>query len=683
MFEVTQDEQKLGALFRLAIRSGAAEAVTLHIRRGEPVNGRDGAGLTPLMLAAVHDRLDVCIRLLDAGANPAVVNPDGYTAVELAVELGHATLAVALSRLVSPQPGPIVVEPTVDEEPALPVDELASPVAADITAAPAPNDVAEEMNGWVADDAVATPSHDVDCAISAQDAQRAMSTHRRISDEADWSDIVLDLPEIRLGPTSTSHGDMLAVEELLADGLSDGFVCATDLFAALDADCGHEIERAQAIVQGVLDDAGILVTPFALAGRSYAFVDPEELNDIVEFLYTEMYDPSESIASFSARARRIELIKREDEERIGRRMDSSLGLLTRALVSLSREEWELVFPGGVVADAEDVTTEEGEDGEASTERTSEIDESEDEQRIDFGAYAALVRSGMAEYGREAMVPRPRPWELSRLLALVPGIEAVTGSAVLDSIAAYEKVRDHLVTANLRLAMSVAYGYRYRGLPLEDLVQDANLGLMRAAEMFDFRRGYKFSTYATSWIRQSVMRSLADTVRPIRVPVHMVEKINAVNRARRELEHGREHAVSVEEIAERVSMSSEAVRRVMRADREVLSLEECGQDDHPGTPDPLGMADPGADPYGFVSRQSLSSLIQRMLGDCKENERNVLVLRFGLDGRDDMTLEEVGKKLELTRERIRQIEAKALLRFRHASRLDLLLPFVGATSLSDY
>lgn len=290
---------------------------------------------------------------------------------------------------------------------------------------------------------------------------------------------------------------------------------------------------------------------------------------------------------------------------------------------------------------------------------------------------------MPEYGRETLVPRPRPPELSRLLGLVSDMEPDTANAVVSSIEAYEKARDQLVTANLRLAMSVAYGYRYRGLPLEDLIQDANLGLMRAAEKFDFRRGYKFSTYATNWIRQSVLRALADTLRLIRVPVHMVEKFNAMHRARRELEYGRERAVTIDEIAQRLSMSPEAVRRIVGWDSEVLSLEECGHDGQPGTPDPLSIVDADADPYGVASRQSLSRLIERMLGDCKEKERDVLVQRYGLDGMDGMTLEEVGKKLDVTRERIRQIEAKALTRLRHPTRRDELLRFAGAASLADY
>lgn len=684
MLAVVPPEKKLGALFRLAIRSGAADAVALHIRRGEPINGRDGDGLTPLMLAAVHDRLDVCIRLLEAGADATLTNMDGFTAGDMAVELGHAAVADLLSSHASSQSGLASDAEPIPEALVPQIIALVPSVVPDSSTGPAIVDALEDdLNGWVADETVEAPRHDAECEAAAQEAQRAMSTHRRVSDEADWSDVDIDLPEVLVQAPSISHGQLAAVEALIASGLDSGFVNPINLWSVADADCGHDIERAHEVLLRVFDDVGILVEPFAPDGATHGSVDAGELNELLEFVVTELPVPPESAAAYGAQARKVELIKREDEERLGRRMDSSLGGLTRALASLSEAGWQLAFSADAPADACDVPAEEDDDSELSAEQPIGDDIADGDEQIDFGAYVALVRSGMPEYGREMLVPRPRPSELSRLLGLVSDMEPDTANAVVSSIEAYEKARDQLVTANLRLAMSVAYGYRYRGLPLEDLIQDANLGLMRAAEKFDFRRGFKFSTYATNWIRQSVTRALADTLRLIRVPVHMVEKFNAVHRARRELEYGRERAVAIDEIAERLSMPPEAVRRIVSWDREVLSLEECGQDGQPGTPDPLSIVDPDADPYGVVSRQSLSRLIERMLGDCKGKERDVLVQRYGLDGLDGMTLEEVGKKLDVTRERIRQIEAKALTRFRHVTRRDELLPFAGASSLSDY
>jgi RNA polymerase primary sigma factor len=706
-------ERKLGALFRLAIRSGASDAVGLHIRRGEPINGRDSTGLTPLMLAAVHGQLDVGTRLLDAGADPSLLSPDGRTAGALAAEQGHSALAEllalrasSLSRVAAEQ-DPICEMPAAGNEDLEPVrSSAAAPitvVAANILPAEpvsmpersedgegesgwdAADDSLEAMNGWVADEAIVAPRHDAECVSSALNAQRVMSTHRRVNDETDWSDVELDLPEVRVQVAAVSLGEMPAVEQLIVNGLDAGFVGADEIWRALDADCGLQIERAHLALQRVLDDLAILSGPWAAMAHAGVIAEPDALSDAIDALRADLPEPAESSVAYAVEVRKGELIKREDEERIGQYMDSALGTLTRALASLPEAQWQRAFsstapsftPAEEKADDIETALDDALDG------TQDEDTHEDGTRIDFGAYVALVRDGMPAYGREAMVPRPKAAELSRLLALAPGMTADVGHAVVGSIAAYEKARDHLISANLRLAMSVAYGHRNRELPLEDLIQEANLGLMRAAEKFDFRRGFKFSTYATHWIRQSVTRGLADTGRLIRIPVHMVEKINVVSRARRDLEARREGPVGIDEIAERSSLSLEEVRRILRLDRKVIALEECVEAGAAGTPEPLDIADPEADPYFIASRQSLARMVERMLAECKEKERDVMVLRFGLSGLDSMTLEEVGKQLDVTRERIRQIESKALTRFRHASRRDQLLPFVGATSLADY
>jgi RNA polymerase primary sigma factor len=289
---------------------------------------------------------------------------------------------------------------------------------------------------------------------------------------------------------------------------------------------------------------------------------------------------------------------------------------------------------------------------------------------------------MAEYGREAAVPRPRPEELTRLLGLSDAMSSTRAGGIVDSICAYEKARDQLILANLRLAVHTAYHYRGRGLPLEDLIQEGNLGLMRAAEKFDFRRGFKFSTYATAWVRQSITRSLADTVRLIRVPVHMVEKINLVQRTRRELGRGLERDASIDEIAAQLSLSADAVRRIVRSDRQVYFLDDCGTESAPDTPDPFSIIDPSAEPLQAAVDRSLSIAIGRMLAEFKARERDVLTLRFGLGGLDAMTLEEVGQAFNVTRERIRQIEAKAIGKLRRSSRTEVLLPYVDVAPTQE-
>ncbi len=346
---------------------------------------------------------------------------------------------------------------------------------------------------------------------------------------------------------------------------------------------------------------------------------------------------------------------------------------------------------GAAAKGESVDEEEPDDAAlAAQEDEEEDDQREAEEHAETGISTDLVRAYLKEIGRVALLNAAQEVELAKrieagLFAEEKLRQADTGQTrkpaaklrrELEWIAADGKrAKDHLLEANLRLVVSVAKRYTGRGMQFLDLIQEGNLGLVRAVEKFDYTKGYKFSTYATWWIRQAITRAMADQARTIRIPVHMVEQINKVTRVQRQLLQSLGREPTPEELATEVDMEPEKVVEILGYARDPVSLETpIGEEEDSRLGDFIEDADaPIASEV--VSFGLLQEQLQEVLKTLPEREATVVALRYGLTDGLPRTLDDIGQQFGLTRERIRQIEARTMSKLRHPSRSQALRDYL--------
>ncbi len=304
-----------------------------------------------------------------------------------------------------------------------------------------------------------------------------------------------------------------------------------------------------------------------------------------------------------------------------------------------------------------------------------------------------VKMYLREIGRVSLISGPQ--EVSLAKRIEAGVQAEERLAELNAsgeihdldpatrMGLRRKVRDgehakaDLTQANLRLVVSIAKRYLGRGLPMLDLIQEGNLGLMRAVEKFDYTKGFKFSTYATWWIRQAITRAIADQARTIRIPVHMVESMNKVHRLQRQLNQELERDPTVEELADKADLTVPKIREILRISQDPLSLDSpVGEEDDSFLGDFIEDQQV-AMPADVATARSLSEQITEALDELSMREQEVVRMRFGLDGDQPHTLEEVGQRFGVTRERIRQIESKTLAKLRHPHRRQKLEDYLNS------
>ncbi|AND70620.1 hypothetical protein ATSB10_31660 [Dyella thiooxydans] len=693
-------------LFRMALTHGDTEGAATHLESGRPVDCRDSIGRTPLMIAAQKGYLDLCALLLQRGADIHAKDNSGNTALTIAQAADRPDIAELLlaagGNAATDTPGHKTHEIRL---------ELAASGEGSASESSADDD--SSLGDWETEDPVEAPGNDADCLTEATILQAQIGTHEAVDLDGDWLDVEVDLPASLRDRRRTrllDPAERALLEGLLSDAIDYGIVPATRLAryayateSELDPDFPDHLMRLLGELGAVIDDDD----------EEWLIPDeerdvPEEYSETLEDAFVYLEDMSarlnDPLTRFVADIRSKGLFTRDDEQRVGSAVETALG---RALDTIATS------PTGTAAAIEVGTsiltgqrapsglTRLVDEGPGTEDNDEDDGATEDDIGDDAGAHVSAESSRIHAFAERVELLResassstasaPLTGDIrSHLAALEPTpafIRLVAehlrdqGDHDCDLSAPLEAIRrlySQMADANYRLVISIAKKYMGTGIPLIDLIQEGNLGLLRAVEKFDYRRGFKFSTYATWWIRQAITRAIADSGFMIRVPVHMREKINKVNAVRRILDAAGVEDPSYEEIASRTGMDEGEVRKA-------LSVPEvCCWDEAPEIlAHVLEVKDDEerqADTLAIVA--NLRSTLQDALETLKEREAQVLVYRFGLDGGECRTLEEVGQYFGVTRERIRQLESKGLARLRRPSTAGMLHPFIGESTPSN-
>lgn len=671
----------LNPTLRMAALAGVDTVVELHISRGEDLNARDGGGLTPLMLAASKNRASVCSLLVAGGADPALCDPAGRDALTIALSAGADGAAEVLLSFGSKQKRPAEEHAPL----AVPPPEWMGAVSFD-----------EEweyggFGDWEVDEEKPPPEGDSSIADAAALIHRSISRHLPVDTAEDWADFFVLLPHVAVKPkTETDSSD--EVRSLLLRAVREGAVPEERVLRVCHL--GEEDDDArERVVRALLTEAGIEPDERAEDGDEPFMATPSDEEDAAVsalVAHAEDLDPwrCDPARCYAREIRVGQLLTAEEEVLLGKEMEEGASLASKALAGWRAGLDQLELVGNAVASGlmnattyvisavEEPARNEGE----------KADDEDDEEEVSLGSSSnGEFLSGLAKV---SSLRKAGPGGMAALEAVISKLRlapsfllGLSGIANGDpeagafrlAVGRYAKAREAMTVCNLRMVYSVVKRYQGLGLPFDDLVQEGNIGLMKAVERYDWRRGFKFSTYATWWIRQSAARAVADAGRTIRLPAHLNEKLYVLRRAIEAYETRNGKSPSDRVLAELVSMPLGRVSMLRARMEEPRRLHETDAD---GIPFEDRLSDePESRPEAFAERVALIETLGRVMSDLDERAAEILTLRYGLDGGDSRTLEETGDLFGVTRERVRQIESKALGKLAHPSRCEPLSHFL--------
>ncbi len=673
----------LKPLVRLAISQGNTELVRAYLENGGSADARDQRGRSALYLAATRGSLELCRLLIEHGARTDCVDPEGTTLICSVETAGHADVAAYLRTLSA------AVESLAQVS--APPSKVDSPV--------------DEVWGWEAEEQDSVPEDDLALRSVLAEATTVVAAYRIWDDDEDWSELDVELPDFgdlrsRKAVLDDDSRDRLA--NIVNDASNHGAVPLAQLNElARDMPGGQEAELVSRLIQlvgdmgSVVDESGDGWWP-GPGDVDVSDIDDEMLGEAEQYLADLASRRNDPARHFLKSLSRSELLGIDGEQRLGRELAESLMDASRALLGSDAAIQSLSSLGEAVAAGQlrvgMVSRCGGQDGSvgasASGGITLDLERGidalvSDEDAIE-GSHSQIDESAVREF-LEALDKVKQAWVSSKgeewccesadgLKLTIGGINWISRDLlehgmeeplVAASIRRFEVLRATMAEANLRLVSSIARKFLWSNLAGMDLVQEGCIGLLRAVEKFDYTKGFRFSTYATWWIRQGITRAIADQARMIRLPVHMIERIRKLETTARADGFDSPAEMDAGLLADRAGMSIRDVQKALRAEVEPKMIDQeidldretywCSVDDAEG-------------PEELACRADLRRLVMEAVGELKDKQRRVLVERFGLNDGTERTLEEVGVIHGVTRERIRQIEAKALKTLQHPGRL---------------
>jgi RNA polymerase primary sigma factor len=817
---------RLNQLLKMAVIAGVESAVRLHVRRGDDLDARDEKGFTPLMLAAAKNRGGICRILLEGGANPDLVDSSGRDALAISQICGafKACTILKVAFAATAQEYPDIEGPTAKESGVFPkpVDDEGSFKTVNVgetsqeqsTEKPenqpgAPSETAEDtvalpptcdllldfsedgsvfpdFSAWEVEEDEPPPEEDKTLAMAAAILHRAISRHEPVDTAEDWGDFDVFLPDQAISLLRADDEEGRAgLSNFFLRALREGSVPETALWAQCNEADGSPKEESEALLRLVLNDLGAetderLESEETHPAQDATAEEDELLSEVFAFVDNLLSNTDDPLRLYLRDFRRVELLTREGEIEIAKRIEEGLRHLVQAISScpltvqqildmatqIEKDELgidelidgfvEIETEPAVPGEAEDGVTEEDDEDANAKRAAANLAQIKAEALTQFEfirkaykvAQAAQVKYGLGSpqhmkaqgevtellvafrfsvrqvdrlceqirnaveevrsHERKIMefcvtrsgMPRPHfiktfPCNEANLGWLEEEISAKkaygsTLSKVQDQVRIHQealiamqervglpikylkdinkqmstgeakarRAKREMIEANLRLVISIAKKYTNRGLQFLDLIQEGNIGLMKAVDRFEYRRGYKFSTYATWWIRQAITRSIADQARTIRIPVHLVGTINKMDRISRQILNETGIEPDPATLALKMEMPEDKVHKILKIAKEPISMETPIGDDEESLLGDLLEDTEGSDPFDSVAHASLRKVLEGMVANLKPRMAEVLVLRYGLKDGDTHTLEETGTYFGLTRERIRQIEAQA-------------------------